>query len=60
MKQYTVIVRELHSVEYHVKAKSADEAHAQVMLGSEDCVESVHDETMKDRDDAYIEEITVN
>jgi len=47
----------LHSAEYHVDAKGADEAHEKVMLGEEDCVESFYNETMKDRDDAYIVEM---
>jgi DNA-binding phage protein len=57
MKQYRVIVTELHSAEYHVDAKDADKAHEKVMLGEEDCVESFYNETMKDRDDAYIVEM---
>jgi DNA-binding phage protein len=57
MKQYRVIVTELHSAEYHVEAESADEAHTKVVLGYEDCVESFYNETMKDRDDAYIVEM---
>ena len=58
MKQFRVIVTELHSAEYHVDAGNADEAFEKVMLGEEDCVESFYNETMKDRDDAYIVEIT--
>ena len=57
MKQYRVIVTELHSAEYHVDAGNADEAFEKVMLGEEDCVESFYNETMKDRDDAYIVEM---
>jgi len=58
MKQFRVIVTELHSAEYHVDAKDADAAHESVVKGYEDCVESFYNETMKDRDDAYIVEIT--
>ena len=57
MKQYRVIVTELHSAEYHVDAESADEALEKVVLGYEDCVESFYNETMKDREDAYIVEM---
>ena len=57
MKQYRVIVTELHSAEYHVDAENADEAHEKVILGYEECVESFYNETFKDRDDAYIVEM---
>ena len=57
MKQYRVIVTELHSAEYHVDAKSEDAAFESVIKGNEECVESFYNETMKDRDDAYIVEL---
>ena len=57
MKQYRVIVTELHSAEYHVDAEDADEAFDLVMRGEEDCVESCYNESMQDRDDAYIVEL---
>lgn len=60
MKQYKVIVTEMHSAEYHVDARSKDEAHEKVVLGYEDCVHSCYNETLKDRDDAYIVEMKSN
>ena len=57
MKQYRVIVTALHSAEYHVDAEDADAAFDSVIGGNEDCVESFYNETMKDRDDAYIVEL---
>tara|TARA_Y100000310_G_scaffold224565_1_gene226447 strand:- start:44 stop:226 length:183 start_codon:yes stop_codon:yes gene_type:complete len=57
MKQYRVIVTELHSAEYHVDAENADEAFESVIEGNEEPIESVYNETMKDRDDAYIVEM---
>ncbi len=57
MKQYRVIVTELHSAEYHVDAENADKAFELVIEGNEEPVESSYNETMKDRDDAYIVEM---
>tara|TARA_R110002167_G_scaffold343361_2_gene552384 strand:+ start:947 stop:1132 length:186 start_codon:yes stop_codon:yes gene_type:complete len=57
MKQYRVIVTELHSAEYHVDADSEDTAFESVIKGYEECVDSFYNETMKDRDDAYIVEM---
>jgi|TARA_R110000824_G_scaffold260696_3_gene449353 hypothetical protein len=57
MKQYRVIVTELHSAEYHVDADSEDSAFESVIKGYEECVEVIYGETMKDRDAAYIVEM---
>ena len=57
MKQYRVIVTELHSAEYHVDAENADKAFELVIEGNEEPVESCYNETMKDREDAYIVEM---
>jgi len=57
MKQYKVLVTEMHTAEYHVKADSRDKAITEVLTGINEPVSSCYNETLKDPDDMYVVEM---
>ena len=57
MKQYRVVVTELHSAEYHVDAEDRDKAVSEVLTGMHDAMDTSYNETLKDPDSMYVVEM---
>ena len=58
MKQFRVIVTELHSTEYHVDADDKDKAIDKVLNTNDwNLIESQYNETLKDPDSMYVVEM---